>query len=105
MKERVDKEIVFVKNKLTELQQQKSLFKTYIQKEIPLLENLLEFYRKSNGTTKKKIPGFIFSEKLVLETRSEATKSRRAGRRSSAQRKRKSCNLRLYGTHTTHAKD
>jgi len=43
MKERVDKEIVFVKNKLTELQQQKSLFKTYIQKEIPKF-NSFKYY-------------------------------------------------------------
>jgi hypothetical protein len=32
-----------------------------------MLENLLEFYRKSEGATKKKILGCIFSEKLVLE--------------------------------------
>lgn len=30
-------------------------------------ENLLEYYRKSDGATKKKILGCIFSEKLVLE--------------------------------------
>jgi tRNA(Ile2) C34 agmatinyltransferase TiaS len=34
-----------------------------------MLENLLEYYRKSDGATKKKIPGCIFSEKPVLETR------------------------------------
>jgi hypothetical protein len=31
------------------------------------VENLLEYYRKSNGDTKKKILGCIFEEKLVLE--------------------------------------
>jgi hypothetical protein len=38
-----------------------------------MLENLLEFYRKSNGAAKKKIPGCIFSEKLVLENGKVAT--------------------------------
>jgi len=41
--------------------------------------NLAEFYRKSGRVIRKKIAGCIFAEKLVLETRSEATKSRRAG--------------------------
>jgi site-specific DNA recombinase len=57
MKGRVDKDIVLVKDKLTELQQTFSPFKVYIQKEVPLLENLLEYYKKSDGSTKKKIPG------------------------------------------------
>jgi hypothetical protein len=69
MKGRVDKDIILVKDKLTELQQEVSPFKIYIQKEVPMLENLLEFYRKSDGASKRKILGCIFSEKLVLETR------------------------------------
>ncbi|HEY5534517.1 MAG TPA: hypothetical protein VIL99_06240 [Ignavibacteria bacterium] len=36
----------------------------YIEKEIPMLEKLLDFYRKSDGATKKKIPGCIIAEKL-----------------------------------------
>jgi hypothetical protein len=65
MKGRVDKKLVLLKNKLNELQQDISPFKIYIQKEMPIFENLLEFYRKSDGVTKKKILGCIFSEKLV----------------------------------------
>ena len=38
-----------------------------------MLENLVEFYRKSEKATKKKIPGCIFSEKLVLEKGRVAT--------------------------------
>jgi len=38
-----------------------------VQKEVPMLENLLEYYRKSDGKAKKKIPNTIFAEKLVLE--------------------------------------
>ena len=41
MKGRVYKDIVLVKDKLTELQQEVSPFKVYIQKEVPILENLL----------------------------------------------------------------
>jgi site-specific DNA recombinase len=36
-----------------------------------MLENLLEFYRKSDGATKKKIPGCIFTEKLILEKKKQ----------------------------------
>ncbi len=73
MKDKVDKELVLSKAKLTELQQQKSPFKTYLQKEVPMLENLKEYYSKSDGATKKKILGCIFSEKLVLEKGRVAT--------------------------------
>jgi len=45
----------------------------YIEKEVPMLENLLEYYRKSDGATKKKILGCIFAEKLVLENGRVAT--------------------------------
>jgi len=38
-----------------------------------MLENLVDFYSKSEGATKKKIPGCIFSEKLVLESGRVAT--------------------------------
>jgi hypothetical protein len=62
----VDKELVLLKDKLTDLQQQTSPFKLYIQKEVPMLENLLEYYRKSDGVTKKKILSTIFAEKLIV---------------------------------------
>jgi site-specific DNA recombinase len=55
-----------MKDKLMELQQETSPFKIYIQKEIPMLENLLKFYRKSDGATKKKILNTIFTEKLIV---------------------------------------
>ena len=66
MKGRVDKGLVLLKSKLTDLQQQTSPFKIYIQKEVPMLENLLEYYRKSDGATKKKILNTIFAEKLIV---------------------------------------
>ena len=55
MKGRVEKDFVLLKDKLTDLQQQTSPFKIYIQKEVPMLENLLEYYRKSDGATREKI--------------------------------------------------
>ena len=48
-------------------------YKNYINKEIPMMENLVSFYRKSDGKTKKKILGCIFSEKVVLEKGRVAT--------------------------------
>jgi len=38
-----------------------------------MLENLVEYYRKSDGATKKKILGCIFSEKLVFKKGKDAT--------------------------------
>jgi hypothetical protein len=32
-----------------------------------MLENLVEYYRKADGNTKKKILGCIFTEKLIIE--------------------------------------
>ena len=69
MKSMIDKDIVITKDKLTDLQQEVSPFRIYIQKEVPMLENLLEYYRKSDGKTKKKLLSTIFVEKLVLEKR------------------------------------
>ena len=66
IKGRVDKDIVLTKDKLTELQHQTSPFKVYIQREVPMLESLLEYYRKSEGVTKKKILNTIFAEKLIV---------------------------------------
>jgi DNA invertase Pin-like site-specific DNA recombinase len=67
MKGRLDKDIVLTREKLTELQQKVSPFKKYIQIEVPMMENLLEHYRKADGATKKKILGTIFAEKLIVE--------------------------------------
>jgi len=38
-----------------------------------VLENIVEYYKKSDGKTKKKILGCIFSEKLILEKGKVAT--------------------------------
>jgi hypothetical protein len=46
-------------------------FEAYM--EVTMLENLLEYYRKSDGATKKKTLNTIFAEKLVLENGRVAT--------------------------------
>ena len=51
--QKTKKELVLLKDKLHELQQHISPFKIYIQKEVPMLENLLEYYRKSDGAVMK----------------------------------------------------
>ena len=66
MKDKLEKELVLTRAKLNDLQQQSSPFKVYIQKEVPMLENLLEYYRKSDGRTKKKILTTIFAEKMIV---------------------------------------
>ena len=38
-----------------------------------MLENLVQFFRKADGRTKKKILGCIFDEKLVIENGRVAT--------------------------------
>ena len=62
LRSRADKELVLLKDKLTDLQQQTSPFRDYIQKDVLMLENLLDYYRKSNGDTKKKLLNTIFAE-------------------------------------------
>jgi hypothetical protein len=54
MKGRVEKELALLKDDLNELQQHISPFKVYIQKEVPILENLPEYYRKSDGVIRKR---------------------------------------------------
>jgi site-specific DNA recombinase len=48
-------------------------YKNYVIMEIPMMKNLLLFYRNSDGKTKKKILSCIFSEKVVLEKGRVAT--------------------------------
>ena len=43
---------------------------------MPIFENLLEFYRKSDGATKKEIPGCIFAEKLLEWLRAQCAELR-----------------------------
>jgi hypothetical protein len=73
MKKGIDKDLMSYKTKLEGLTQEMTPYKNYINKEIPMMENLLSFYRKSDEKTKKKILGCIFSEKVILEKGRVAT--------------------------------
>jgi hypothetical protein len=73
MKQRTEKTLIGLELKLKNLKQTTSPFKTFINKEVPMLENIAEYYKKVDGKTKKKILGCIFSKKLVLEKGRVAT--------------------------------
>ena len=73
MKEKVEKDQILLRVKLNNLMDQKSPYKTYINKTIPMLSNLSEYYRNSNGEIKKKILSCIFSDKIVLDKGRVAT--------------------------------
>ena len=59
--------IALLKNTLNGLQQEMTPYKKYIKHTIPMLENIVEYYRKADGMTKNKILCCIFDGKLVLE--------------------------------------
>lgn len=47
-------------------------YKTYINHDVPMLEDLVGFYRNSDGKTKKKILSCIFSEKVHFDENKDA---------------------------------
>ena len=73
MKQRTEKTLTGLELTLKDLKKSASPFKTFINKEVPMLENIVEYYIKADGKTKKKILGCIFSKKLVLEKGKVAT--------------------------------
>jgi site-specific DNA recombinase len=73
MKGKVEKEVILLKTRLSDITEKGSPYKTYISKTVPMLEDLVSYYRKADGLTKKKILSCIFSEKVVLENGRVAT--------------------------------
>jgi transcription elongation factor Elf1 len=73
MKQQIDKILREVQSKLDALSKGMTPFKQYISKQIPILHNLLDFYKTADGITKRKIIGCIFSEKVILEKGRVAT--------------------------------
>lgn len=67
MKQRLEKDFALLNGKLIEMKEHLTPYKNNINNTIPILENIVSYYRKADGKTKKKILGCIFSEKLVLE--------------------------------------
>ena len=73
LKNNINTRLFNEKNKLQELQEVLSPFRDYLDKQVPMLEDLVGFYKSVDGRTKNKILGCIFSEKLYLEEKKVAT--------------------------------
>jgi site-specific DNA recombinase len=73
MKEKIEKDLSSCRSKLSDQTVGMTAYKKYITKEIPMLENLVKYYNRVDGYTKKKILSCIFSDKLTLEKGKVAT--------------------------------
>ena len=69
----VEKDLIGLELKLKDFKADRSPYKEYINQTVPMFENIVEYYRKSDGATKKKILSCIFSKKIVLEKGKVAT--------------------------------
>lgn|SRR6185503_3256622 len=63
----IDTKIYEESKNLFDLNESTSPYREYLDKHVPMLEDVLTFYQNSNGKTKNKILGCIFSEKLHFE--------------------------------------
>jgi site-specific DNA recombinase len=73
MKKDLEKSLRELKSKLEQLNSGMTPYKKYLLKEVPMLENLVSFYKSVDGRTKRKILSCIFSDKLVIENGRVAT--------------------------------
>ena len=64
MKIRIESDLSDKQVKLDRLKSTKSPFKEYLNKTLPMIENLSVYWDKSDGKTKQKILGCIFTEKF-----------------------------------------
>ena len=67
LKNPIDSELFRLERDLLILNEETTPYKDYISQHVPMLENLLEFYKNSDGKTKKKILSCIFSEKIHFD--------------------------------------
>jgi arsenate reductase-like glutaredoxin family protein len=56
-----------IKHKVEHLQEHGSTYKKYIKKDVPMLENLVSFYQKSNGRQKERYLAASFLKKSTLK--------------------------------------
>ncbi len=73
LKNNINTRLFNEKSKLQEQQEVLSPFREYLDNQVPMLEDLVGFYKSVDGRTKNKILGCIFSEKLYLEEKKVAT--------------------------------
>jgi len=64
MKIRIESDLSHKQVKLERLKSTKSPFKVYLNKTLPMIENLSFYWDKADGKTKQKILGCIFTEKF-----------------------------------------
>ncbi len=67
LKNPIDSDIFRLEKIQSELNEQFSPYKEYINNHVPMLENLLGFYQNSSGKVKNKILSCIFSEKIHFD--------------------------------------
>lgn len=72
MKQMIDSKVYEINSQLTEIEQQKSPIKDYLNNHVPMMENILDYYLKSDGKTKNKILGCILSEKITFDENKDA---------------------------------
>lgn len=66
MKQMIDAKSFKIKSNLSDLEEKVSTIKEYLTTHVPILENILEYYQKSDGKTKNKILSCILAKKTVL---------------------------------------
>jgi len=64
MKTRIESEKSEKQDQLTNLKTLKSSFKVYLNKTLPMIENLSHYWDTSDGETKRRILGCIFKDKF-----------------------------------------
>ncbi|MFN5384081.1 MAG: hypothetical protein ACK5CZ_05265, partial [Bacteroidota bacterium] len=67
-----DDKLYQVQLQLEELTEKIDPITEYLSSYVPMLENLLDFYRSSDGKTKKRILSCIFSEKIHFDENRDA---------------------------------
>ncbi len=72
MKQMIDSKVFEVNSKLTEFGNQISPIKDYLNNHVPMMENILDYYLKSDGKTKNKILSCILSEKIGFDENKDA---------------------------------
>lgn len=68
----LDNEVFQINEELKDIREKISPIKEYLNNFVPMLDNLLEFYRGSNGKTKKRILSCIFLEKISFSENRDA---------------------------------
>lgn len=72
LKMNLDDKVFQVQSQLEDVVNEIDPVNEYLTQYVPLLQGLLEFYKKSDGQTKKRILSCIFSEKIYFEENRDA---------------------------------